>query len=272
MAKKPETVSVLGMLGNKPLVLTGEPRRIRGRFNLTNTGDEQVVVRGAQLRTASKTKRRGAQPALEVNYPIHPIIVRPGRSRSVSVRMSIDPYTPPGEYEAELEVGGETTPIKLHVIEKVDLSIFPDRLIIRDAPGASVSKRIIVRNNGNVPVSIGEIGAVVLEDERLECRLVRRIVAALDSENEEAELEDHLRTAIAQAQSVFQQAGALRVRNRSGTVTIEPGSTEPIDLEIQLPNSLDRRTRYTGSVALYNSDLVFVIAPILGDIPDKNNR
>jgi hypothetical protein len=35
----------------------------------------------------------------------------------------------------------------------------------------------------------------------------------------------------------------------------------PVDLEIRVPESLDRRARYTGVVALYTSNLEFLIVP-----------
>ena len=272
MAKKRETPKVFSAMSSaEPLVLVGEPGRIKGRLNLTNTGSEDMVLEGAQLRTAASTRKQ-AGAALEIHKPIHPIIVRPGRSRSVSLKMALDPTTPPGEYDAELEAGGEIKPVKVHVIEKVDIRLHPDKLIIREAPGGTAVKRVVIRNDGNVPVTVGDIGAVVLEDDRLQCRVLRRVVAAIDTNNRDAEFEDYFRTLVEQVQGVLQQAGALRVRSRSGSVTIAPGDTQPIDLEIHLPESLDKRTRYTASVALYNRNLVFEIDPILGDRVDVELR
>ncbi|HLV33548.1 MAG TPA: hypothetical protein VKY59_00480 [Spirillospora sp.] len=275
MAKKGDTSGVLKALASEePLVLVGESGRIRGKLNLTNTSSEEVVLQDALLRTLPVKGARGKETpaALEINKPLHPIIMRPGRSRSVSLKMTIDPYTPPGEYDAQLEIGGETKPVKVHVVEKVDLSLHPDRLVIREAPGGTVTRRIVIQNKGNVPLVIGEIGAVPLEDERLECRILRRVATAINTEAKAADFEDHFRTAMAQIQGVIQQAGALRVHNNTGTVTIAPGGAQAIDLEIQLPESLDRRTRYTALVPIYSRNLMFEIAPILGDQPTKNTR
>lgn len=272
MAKKREATSGFSaMSSEEPLILIGEPGRIRGKLNLTNTGTEDLVLQGAQLRTAAATKARAAA-TLEINKPLHPIIVRPGRSRSISVKMALDPTTPPGEYDVELEAGGVVKPVKVHVIEKIDIRLHPDKLIIREAPGATAQKRVVIRNDGNVPVTVGDIGAVVLEDDRLQCRTLRRAVAAIDTRDREAEFEDYFRTLVEQLQGVLQQAGALRVRSRGGSVTIPPGGTQPIDLEIQLPESLDKRTRYTASVALYNRNLIFEIEPILGDRLENDLR
>lgn len=272
MAKKSDTSRrLLAMSNEEPLVLVGEPQRIKGKLHLTNTGTEEVVLQNTQLRTVTTKKGRGksAPPALEINKPLHPIIVRPGRSRSVSVKMALDPTTPPGEYEAELEADGEIKPVIVHIIEKLDISLNPGKLVIRESPGGTATRRVVIQNHGNVPLPIGDIGAVVLEDDRLECRILRRAVAAIDTENSEATFEDHFRTIIAQVQGVLQQAGALRVRNKTGNVTIPPGGTQAIDLEIQLPDTLDKRTRYSASVALYNRNLIFEIEPILGN--NSNN-
>jgi len=271
MAKKAETFSVRGVLGEEPLVLVGEPHRLRGKLNLTNMGGEDVVLQGAQFRTpeAKRLKSKGAQRLLEINQPLQPIIVRPGRSRSVSVKMSLDPLTPPGEYDAELEVNGQIKPVKLHITERIDLKISPNKIIIRAAPGSTITKRIVFSNNGNVPLSIGELGAVVLEDERMECRIMRRFLAAIDTKNREAEMKDYFRTVVEQAQSVLQEAGALRVYNKA--ITLEPGSTEAVDFEIYVPESLDKRSRYNASVALYDENLIFEIAPVFSNGSNKVN-
>jgi hypothetical protein len=50
MAKKIETPSVLKRLSDsEPLILVGEPKRIRGKLNLTNAGAEEVVIQNAHL-------------------------------------------------------------------------------------------------------------------------------------------------------------------------------------------------------------------------------
>ena len=265
MVKKSDTSSGLSdMSSEEPLILIGEPGRIKGKLHLTNTGSEEVVLQNARLR-ATPAKKGRSKSTLEFNKPLHPIIVRPGRSRSVSVKMVLDPSTPPGEYDVELEAGGEIKPVKVHVIEKMDISLNPSKLIIRESPGGTVTKRVVIRNDGNVHIVIDDIGAIVLEDDRLECRILRRVVAAIDTENSDASFEDHFRTAIAQVQGVLQQSGALRVRNTTGSVTLSPGATQAIELEIQLPKTLDKRSRYSASVPIYNRNLIFEIEPVLGN-------
>jgi hypothetical protein len=133
MAKKIETPGVLKRLSDsEPLILVGEPKRIRGKLNLTNTGAEEVIIQNAHLRTAQAgvvPGRKAAQkPRLEISQPLQPIIVRPGRSRNVSVKMALDPYTPPGEYDAELEVSGE-------VMFMSDRGDQPDRFAIVSVEG-----------------------------------------------------------------------------------------------------------------------------------------
>lgn len=273
MAKKADTPKVIQLPADEPLVLVGEPKRIKGQFRLANTGDQPVIVRDGLLRAAPEKKGRGKSktPALEIRKPLHPIRLKAGDSRSVKVKMAVDPFTPPGEYEAELEVGGEVRAVTVHVTEKLDLNLNPSKLVLRAAPGATVSRRIVVRNNGNVPLTIGEIGAVVLEDERIECRVLRRVVAAIDADkSKQADMTDYFKLMVSQVHEVLSQSGALRVHSKTGTVTIAPGAIQPIDLEIRVPDSLDRRTRYLASVPIYNRNLVFEVAPILNDQDGKD--
>jgi hypothetical protein len=115
---------------------------------------------------------------------------------------------------------------------------------------------------------IGDIGAVPLDDEQKECRILRRAAEALDTEDPVTV--DRLVEAIARAaKRVLDESGLLRVRNLTGTTELAPGQTMRLDLQIDLPTTLDPHTRYRGRVPIVTRDLQFVVVPFRVGGPEK---
>src|SRR5262245_61287059 len=114
MAQSPERPSKQGaVLPNaaEPLVLIGPPRGIRGEFRVQNPTERKIIVRQPLLKRAAAAPRgkgaKGATPIPEEALALRRIVVRPGQSRPVQIALTLDPTTPPGTYEAQLDVDGE---------------------------------------------------------------------------------------------------------------------------------------------------------------------
>jgi hypothetical protein len=218
---------------------------------------------------ADETLSRAALPE---SAALSSIVLRPGQQRSLPIQMSLNPHTPPGEYRALLEAGGRSRDVIIHVTEFVMLDISPGELVLENIPDARYVKRVVFTNRGNTPVQIGDFGAVPLDDERFDCRMLRAALKAVGDETHP--LEEYVAEIARQSRDILQKAGHLRVKNTTGAFELAPGEIRPVDLEILIPGSLDRRTRYTGTVAIYTSDLDFVIVPAQGQVkrnsgPDK---
>jgi hypothetical protein len=95
--------------------------------------------------------------------------VRAGRSRPVPLSLTLDPRTPPGAAQAELDVNGEQRSVVVHITEDVALALSPDEIVLPGAP-VTFEKRVVFTNEGNVPVHVKALGAVVLEDDAAHCR------------------------------------------------------------------------------------------------------
>jgi hypothetical protein len=252
--------------GAPPIVLVGQPGALKGELFLHNPGEARMVFRGAALRS-----REAEAAALEeklVARKVPSVIVRPGERRRVPLRFALDPTTPPGEYHANLQTADQTIPLVFHVTERIDLEISPKELVLHNQPGALVTKDVVLRNLSNVELTIEEISAVPLDDELAQCRILRAVAAVIGS-LDESDLDEILTEFAHQSQRVLEQAGILRVRNRAGRITLQPGEVRRIQLEIRLPESLERRTRYRGVLPIYNADLVISIVPAL-DVLSSN--
>lgn len=157
-------------------------------------------------------------------------------------------------------MGDQTWPVVLHVTENVALDISPEQVVLHNDPGATVNKTVILSNLGNTPLEIEELSAVPLDDELLQCRILRAVVASVGEEKETTL--DHVLAEFAHAsRAALSQAGILRVRNLSGPFTLQPGEVRPVEFEFRLPDSLDKRARYTGLLPIYDADLDVLVVP-----------
>ncbi len=258
---------LIDMDGEDPVVVRGFPDRLVGTVPLRNAGQETAVLRTAILQEPDDRLglRTGSIRRIATT------VLHPEQRRSARLRLRLDPTTPPGEYQARVEVGGSSRPLLISVVERIAIDLEPTSFVIENRPGESVSKSATVTNRGNVPVTIGEIGPVPLDDEQKECRILRRAAEALDSE--ETITLDRLVEAIARASKrVLDESGLLRVRNLSGTVEVSPGETVRLDLQVDVPATLDPHTRYRASAPIITKDLRFLIVPWRASLPEKPVR
>lgn len=260
------------LFGDEPIVLMGHPEVLQGDLNLKNPLDEKIKLRDMRLRQVipEEVDEKDKKPIQPKSQKLRTVLLRPGQQRRLRLTMGLEPNTPPGEYRGEIEVAGRTQPVVLHVTEKVDIRIAPQSVVVENLSGESVKKRIVVSNRGNVPITIGEIGAVPLDDEQLQCRTLRAAAAAVGDEIKT--FQEYLAIILYQAKVVMEHSGALRVRNLSGTTVVNPGEIKPIDLEIRVPEGLDKRSRFRGVVALYTANLEFLIVPASGSQAKRNGN
>jgi hypothetical protein len=258
------------------IILAGQPNALRGAVYLENSSAERVRLRrlplslgeeGAARTLAAARPEAGPPPAVQPRVRLSPGIIRPGHAGPVSLSLALDPHTPPGEYQAEVEIAGQLQPVTLIVTERVDLRISPAVVVVENRPDETIFKQIVVSNLGNVPLRIGKIGAIFLDDELLVCRTLRHAAASVGDDLRP--FEEYLARILLSAKQVAERSGILRVYSRTGEVLIQPGEVRPIDLEIRVPATLDRRGRYRGVSALYTASLTFLVVPTAGpSLPD----
>lgn len=260
------------LFDDEPIVLMGHPEVLQGDLHLKNPLDEKIKLRDMRLRQVvpEEVDEKVKEPIQPKSQKLRTVLLRPGQQRRLRLTMGLEPNTPPGEYRGEIEVAGRTQPVVLHVTEKVDIRIAPQSVVVENLSGESVKKRIVVSNRGNVPITIGEIGAVPLDDEQLQCRTLRAAAAAVGDEIKT--FQEYLAIILYQAKVVMEHSGALRVRNLSGTTVVNPGEIKPVDLEIRIPEGLDKRSRFRGVVALYTANLEFLIVPASGGQAKRNGN
>ena len=263
MAQAGDPKSPLMADAAEPLVLVGPPREIRGEFVVRNPTERKIIVRQPVLKAAAPLTGRAKTAAAKAGIAALPetvalrrIKVRAGQSRPVPLSLTLDPRTPPGTYQAELDVNGEQRSVVVHVTEDVALALSPDEIVLPGRAGEKFEKRVVFTNEGNVPVHVKALGAVVLEDDAAHCRALR---GALQDVGDTMKNLDDFAVALGRRYRAIYDTIALRVQNDE--VTVAPGETQAIDLTITLPEKLEKRARYVGTVAISTSTLTFMVVP-----------
>jgi hypothetical protein len=255
---KPEH-DVLDLPAAEPIVLVGAPGELHGEVRLHNPGEQKLVLRDARVRSEALKIARVGAPTAPAELALRRIVLRGGQSRSLPFQVPMSPHTPPGEYRGQIEVGGRTREVVMHVTEVVRLEISPDPLVVRNSPGETITKRAVFTNSGNVALTIGDIGAVALDDVLRECRTNRAAIAAIG--DKVGKLDEYIAELARQTKVALEQSGNLRVHLSEGELTLEPGEVRPVELSVRIPDSLDRRARYVGVAAIYNANLTFDVVP-----------
>lgn len=276
MVKSRLDYDILASAKDEPLVFTGPPGRLTGHLPIINAGDDRAVLRSA---TFTGGPIAGAVPA-----KVRTTVLRPSQGANLRTNLRLDPTTPPGDYEAEVEVGGSVRPAVLHVVEVVTVRVDPTVLLVPNRSDERPTKRILVTNRGNVPVLIGHPGGIALDDERGECRVTRATYEALGSElqarhddSDEPEpphltFERAFGEWVQQGREHLAAMGVLGVRVKGGPVTVGAGEQAAIDLTFRIPKGLDQHTRYIGVFPLYDTDLSFVVVPGFdSSIPEEDD-
>jgi hypothetical protein len=264
-----ERVPDYGVLveSGRTMTVAGVPGRIQHELEFHNDGDQRAILRQASF--ASPQLEEVTSSRAGVSMPT--VVLHPGHARRVPIGIMIPRHTPPGRYDGELTVAGQAVALVVHVVDDYDLDVAPDEVILENRPGDRTVRQIVCSNRGNVPLVIGEIGAVVLDDELTTCRSLRAVTAAWPDEGGEHDAVDRFVDLYVKEgwKKVVEHSGTLRVHTAGGPREIAPGETEVVDLEITLPDRLELRTRYTGVAPLYTTDLTFRIVPVRGrsDVP-----
>src|SRR5215472_12231061 len=151
-------------------VLVGPPGHLQGEVHLRNAGPRKVIVREPRIRTRAAQLVALHDQAEEATWNLRRMILRPGQARRIPISLELDPRTPPGVYEVEIDVLGQRRPLTVHVTELVRLAMAPDEVVVENHPGKTVTKTVVLTNRGNVPVTVPKIGSVGLDDEHAFCR------------------------------------------------------------------------------------------------------
>lgn len=181
-----------------------------------------------------------------------------GEKAIMPVSFSLDQTTPPGIYNSEALLEGEKTEMVFDIAEKIEVSLSPEVIYFEIAPGTKLEKPIYVTNNGNVNLQFESPGALILEDEHLECRTIRSAVRSL---REMEDINQVFKIAANELEKLYDEAGVLRVSLKGDPIVIEPAETKRIDLVFSFPSTLNRSSFYEGVLRFFNDRVLIKVIP-----------
>ncbi len=126
------------------LVLSGPPSRLTAVVTVANTGDRALPVDGILVRRPNQLDLPGVAGA----------VVAPGETALVPVFLSVPPSTAPGNYPAEVEVGGVSRSVTLRVEAHLSVIVSPTNLVV---PPGTHPLTLVLNNTGNVPLPLAEL-------------------------------------------------------------------------------------------------------------------
>lgn len=242
------------LIAGQPISLVGGPLALRGELVVANTEARREVVRTQLLVDDEDGKLRAHR-----THRLKAFSLLPNETRTVPIKFRLDRHTPPGEYRAQVDVAGSPYDAVVSVLAVPKLRITPRTIVVANVPDGPTAATIVVRNQGNVALEISDIGGVPLEDDVLACRILRRALAEFD-ETEDT-YEDFLTETVRQAKRTLEEIRPLRAHVVGSPIVVEPGRTQPVQLEITVPTKLQRRGGYVGSTRLHGARLAFVVVP-----------
>ena len=226
-------------------------RHAQGNVTLRNPGNEKVRIRCLDVKAPSLRDASG-QALKQVQILAR---LKPGQEQQCTVDFEVDSTLPAGTYEGELVCSSAMLkqPFELHVLERLDITIYPDRLVIQGAPSEQMDKELIITNQGNVPVKFNRQLTIMLS----EVGEVSRVVGSTLHQEAVAGAVRTLDTFVARLQEAIVRPMTLTFSEDNPEVS--PGETKKFPVHIHLPSNLKGKRSYRGRINLFNRTLSALI-------------
>jgi hypothetical protein len=244
-------------------VFAGPPGSLSGSFMVRN--DAGPTAYDPTLRLESDTLRTPAGTPLRLAIGVALPPVKEGRKR-VTVTLRVDPFTPPGSYKAELVAGEKRHPVTILVTEHIATVLSPSNLVLSTVPDTErYERRLILRNDGNVPLTIADdIGFLLLNDTNRLCSVFRRTLQRADHPT----WDDLVGTVVDELKNDLR---LLTVRTKNKPIHVEPGGSALLVLEVVVPKDLPPRRNFVARASILDARLTFELVsglqPILATTP-----
>ncbi|MEO8414211.1 MAG: hypothetical protein ABI472_11160 [Ginsengibacter sp.] len=223
--------------GDSEITLSGPPTSLRGPVILQNATDEPIFVRELPMKNIKNA---------DAAFPIHTTL-QPFEVRSQNIYYSMNPHTPPGTYEMNVQMGDETKKVKLIVHESLAIQLSPQAIVLEGIEaGMQHTKEILFSNKGNIALTVPTIKHNTLTDMDLICRNLSQAVRISGDEGIEKTLDTFakgLKKDITDWVDIsIKEAGQV----------VEPGQTISLHLTITLPKDVNKNYHYTGDIRMFD--------------------
>ena len=228
---------------DRRLFFAGPPTALAGAIPLFNETDTKLKLRSVGLRSATL---KGAAGLPLGDMPFFATLY-PAEQATVPATISLDPSTPPGDYQFELTIGKRTAAVDAHVEEVVDLRITPSQITILAGRETRYTRTLVADNAGNVDLPTGaECQAPVFDSHDIASAVVAGI-----NDSDKSTVETMVKDILVHIGDL--QGGTLIVRR--DPIVVHPGQPVTADVVFHLPAELKPQRHYTANLQLYNATI-----------------
>lgn len=236
----------------QPILIYGSPGRVQGSLTLQNDSETKLTVRSIPIQ-APKLRSRTLEPLQEVRIFSR---MYPSQQSRVTLDFPIDPSTPPGTYQATVQIGDQSQPVQIRISENVELEVEPDTVTVSVQDQKRFEREFVVTNVGNAPVSVGEKWIAALQSpEGIESQLVQSMKAICQKKQDE-------RTP-SREEGAAQDLCCLVASQQPGPVTLTwnnltlaPGEAKVLKGSIELPDGMQPHRHYFAEFELFSTSIL----------------
>ena len=177
-----------------------------------------------------------------------------GNHGTVSLRLKLAPSTPPGHYQAQLQIDGQEVTAEIDVLAERNLRFLTPYIAVAGAAGETVSARLVVENAGNMAEQLSTLGRMVLQESQQICLSLQEAIAAV--RKAEGDLAGFVTFANGfVAGLAARQTSAVKVGVRGGPVVLMPGEVADLALSLRLPSDLRAGRSYETVLITHNASV-----------------
>lgn len=237
-------------ISDNEIILSGPPSSLRGAAVLQNSTQEKMFVRDLPMMSAQNNVTA---------FPVHTTL-QPGETKSHDIFYSMDPQTPAGTYEMNLQVGNSVRKVTMIVHENLCVQLSPLKVVLVGAdPGLQHNREILFANKGNISVTIPNIKHNTLTDMDLICRNLSQAVRSNGEEGIEKTL-DAFTHGLKKDLTDW-----VDVSIRESGQAVKPGETVLLHLSITLPKDINKNFQYTGDIRMFDKLIRYSVISKVND-------
>ncbi len=144
----------LDVAGSGTALLLGGGATVQGEIWLQNNTGAEVKIDTATLSVqVGAVTQTGPIPLPQ------DALIGPGSFKRLSIGFGMEPFTAPGDYTASVtldtSIGTQIIPTTLSVLSNAQLAVLPEQTVFTGVvPGTTITTAVIIRNVGNVAVTL----------------------------------------------------------------------------------------------------------------------
>jgi len=240
-----------------PITLVGPPSNLSGTVRVRHNEEQWFMLTGGTLTCSQPGSTDEIECAVRMLARVFP-----RQLTEVRISASLPSWFAPGPCDGVLAVGATTYPVKLQVSEDFDVDVAPAQFYLPNIAGRFY-KIGHVSNNGNVPITLGSVGAISLDKKNADCAIVRSALS--DVPADVTTVNDWVTLYLRAAGTHLKHIGMLWVGVVGAPVQVGPGETVPVEFEFRVPDELPHGS-YTAVVDIGNSAFEVIIVPGFHDV------